>query len=237
MKRKAPIRAFLLTQSGLTAESLAMAFDDGEIRLRGASAVLAKARADLAGDHEVGNGSGAVDLVLIDTAEREAWALEAVRRLAEENPGLKLLPFGIADEKSAVAFLEAGASGYSMRSDSLAATRRTIRAVADGEPPCTPRITALIHSRLVELSRRAVPRAASATTDAGLSRREREVLGLLAHGRRNKEIARDLGIALSTAGKHVQRVLSKLQVHRRRDAIRRAYEHGLLEGAPPFVAA
>ena len=230
MKSEAPIHVYLMTKSGLTAESLAMAFeDDGEICLRGASAELEEARGALA--------DGSIDLVLIDTAEREAWALDAVHRLAEENPESKPLPFGIADEKSAVGFLEAGASGFAMQSASLATMRRTIRAVVDGEPPCTPRVTALIHARIVELSRRVRPRETAAPQEAGLSRREREVLGLMAHGRRNKEIACDLGIALSTAGKHVQRVLSKLQVRRRRDAICRAYEHGLLEGAPPFVAA
>ena len=63
------------------------------------------------------------------------------------------------------------------------------------------------------------------------------MLRLLASGLRNKEIAQRLGIALSTAGNHVQRILDKLEVHRRRDAIRRAYQHGLLDGALPLAPA
>ena len=55
------------------------------------------------------------------------------------------------------------------------------------------------------------------------------MLRLLAGGLQNKEIAHRLGIALSTAANHVQKVLEKLGVHRRRDAVRRACEQGLLD--------
>ena len=70
-----------------------------------------------------------------------------------------------------------------------------------------------------------------------LSPRERQVLDLLAHGLRNKEIASRLGIAFSTAKNHVQRLMEKLEAGNRKDAIRRACERGLIEFDLPWQSA
>lgn len=67
-----------------------------------------------------------------------------------------------------------------------------------------------------------------ASTDVGLSRREREVLALLARGARGEEIAAHLGIARATVRNHVQRMFRKLSVRSRVEAVARAYRDGLV---------
>lgn len=164
-------------------------------------------------------------VVLVDATDEAARALELVRELSATRGDLRYLPLGLKDPEEAVDFLEAGAGGYLTRDASLAEVRRTIAAVAAGSPPCSPRVTALVFARLAELRRRRRPGPPPA---AALSERETEVLELLAGGLRNKEIARRLGIAAATAANHVQSVLAKLGVHRRRDAVRRGVELGLI---------
>ena len=236
-----PIRIYLVSDNELAGEAMgtALAADD-RLSLAGTASHFPTAYPFCAapdrvvGDRVVGD-QVACDVVLVDATDAGDRALELVRSLADADPCLKPLPPGLASARQVVDFLEAGASGYAMKHDSLAAVVRTIAAVAAGRPPCSPRITALVFARIVELKRQqgfTAPRTAAA-----LSARERQVLRLLASGLRNKEIAQRLGIALSTAGNHVQRILDKLEVHRRRDAIRRAYQHGLLDGALPLAPA
>ena len=67
---------------------------------------------------------------------------------------------------------------------------------------------------------------------AGLTARESDVLGLLAHGLPNKGIARQLGISLKTVGNHVERIYSKLGVSNRAAAAMRAMQHGLMGSTP-----
>jgi DNA-binding response OmpR family regulator len=85
-------------------------------------------------------------------------------------------------------------------------------------------------ARVRALLRRAQPHARNGNR-ARLTRREREVLGLLAMGRSQAEIAADLVISPKTVGTHLERILGKLGVHSRAQAVAVAYRHGLLERA------
>ncbi len=220
------IRIYLISSNELACEALGAALARSEdLSLEGRAShfpVRHCSKIEALADLEV-------DIVLIDATQAATPALEFFRELAEEHPGAKLLPLGLEGPRQAVDFLEAGAAGYAVKQDSLARVIETIHAVAAGRPPCSPRIAAMGFARTRELGRgRSAPPSPPGRT---LSAREAQILRLLALGLANKEIAKRLGIALSTAGNHVQRILEKLAVHRRRDALRRAYEQGLLEGA------
>lgn len=190
------------------------------------------------------------DVVLIDAEHRHAGALEVTRALtdgascnvgASSNP-VKVIALGLDEDDEIVNFLEAGAAGYVSPQASLADLVSTVVDVYGGLAPCTPRLAALVMRRIRHLARRpeASRAATNVTTDGTgeekLSIREAEVLSLLADGLRNKEIAQRLGIAVSTAGNHVQKIFTKLGVNGRREAVRQALERGLLNGAPPFAA-
>ena len=173
-----------------------------------------------------------VDVVLIDSSHRDE-ALAAAWRVGEELPGAKLLILGIEQEDEGVLdFVEAGAHGYLLKGASAADLAAAIHDVHAGRTRCSPRIAAAVLARigrLGELDRadRAERQPAAGPHEA-LTGRELDILRLLADGLSNKEIALRLSISLSTVKNHVHNLLVKLAVRRRREAIRFAYEQGLL---------
>ena len=239
-----PIRVSLVAASRLAEQAVA-----GLLATRPGVAVAGSARGFEEARREL--GTLAVDVVLIEPAGDEtalSEALEWIRELAERRRELKLLPQGLDGERQVVRFLEAGAAGYALKSDSADRVLAAIEGAARGRAACAPRVAALVFARLAELSRgrgyglpaSGLPAASRRVGPERLSRREAEVLALLARGLRNKEIAYRLGIALSTAGNHVHKIFRKLGVRRRRDAVRHAYRRGLLDrsaAAGSFAAA
>lgn len=124
-----------------------------------------------------------------------------------------------------MAILEAGALGYATRADPLEDFMRATTAVLGGEASVPPRLLGGLLRNLID-RRRALSEAQRRF--ARLSPREQEVLRLLADGLDQGEIARELVISPQTARTHIQRVLSKLEVHSRMDAARLAHENGLV---------
>ena len=85
-------------------------------------------------------------------------------------------------------------------------------------------------ARVTRLIRREGRQQASGATPAGLTRREHEILELLAAGVSQREIAGTLVISPRTVGTHIQNILGKLEVHSRTEAVARAYQDGLVGG-------
>ncbi len=146
----------------------------------------------------------------------------------ERWPSAKLIVVGLEKEdESVVDFIEAGAEGYVLKRSSPEDLVAVIRAVQQGLAPCSPRVVASVLARTSMLARHVDPGPAPSEVEP-LTLREREILGLLAAGLGNKEVGRRLRITVQTVKNHVHRVLEKLRVHRRRDAVRLAYDLGLL---------
>ncbi len=223
------IRAFLIHRFRLLAEALAAAIarcDD--IALLGSAEEPDRALEEM--------GSRQVDIVLIDAALSAEATPEVVRDLRERLPQTKVLPLGLAGSEQVLPLIEAGASGYVSRDASVDHLLDTIRGVQRGQAPCSPQVAASVIARMVELSNngRHVRRCASASRDVRLTPRETEILLLVAEGLQNKEIAHRLEITLPTVKNHVHKLLEKLQASRRREAIQRAWENGLLEDPLPY---
>lgn len=125
-----------------------------------------------------------------------------------------------------------GAVGILRKEIAPSGVVRTLRAAGKGEAPLPRDLVAGLLTRIHSLNS-ALPSAPPITT---LSRREREVLALVAEGHSNKTIARKLFISEFTAKRHVQNVLNKLALHRRQDAATRFREEvkAGLTGAYPF---
>lgn len=171
--------------------------------------------------------SQAVDVVLIDAGMEKSSAAWTICKIKEEYPDIKVIAFGLGDrEEDNLKFIEAGASGYVLKSASIDEMLSTIRLVYNGETDCSPRMSALVFVRIAELSRE---RSREPLRQIGLTRREKEILLLIAKGSSNKDISRQLCITPYTVKNHVHNLLEKLQVHRRRDAIRYAYGNGILK--------
>jgi DNA-binding NarL/FixJ family response regulator len=180
----------------------------------------------------------AVDVVLLDASRRDE-ALAAAWKLGEELPGAKLLVFGIegiegieeseAEAGTVLDFVEAGARGYLLKGASTADLAAALHDVHAGRTRCSPRIVEAVLARIRRLGELGeTDRGRAAAPREPLTVRELQILHLLAGGLSNKEIGSRLQISLSTVKNHLHNLLVKLGVRRRREAIRLAYELGLL---------
>jgi RNA polymerase sigma factor (sigma-70 family) len=173
------------------------------------------------------------DVVVMDIqmpgTDGVAATREILTRLADPPRVLVVTTFDIDDYVYEA--LRAGASGFLLKNSPPEELARAIRVVAAGESLLSPSIT----RRLIEdVARR--PRTASAATPAlaELTEREREVLLLVAQGLSNAEIAERLVVSLGTVKTHVARLLMKLGLRDRVQAVVLAYESGLVTpGADP----
>ncbi len=153
-----------------------------------------------------------VDIVLLDLP---SVGIESIRAARDAVPGAAVLGIGVGDDVAElVACVEAGLAGFVSREASFHDLARTIESVACGEMPCSPEIAGTLMRRVAALAAAQPPDP----MEAGLTRREREIVELIESGLSNKEIALRLGIELATVKKHVHHVLNKLQVSRRLDA-------------------
>lgn len=167
-------------------------------------------------------------IVLIDASFDAAQALTLTWTAREQFPEAQVMILGLEREDERVLeFIEAGAAAYLLQSASPDRLIEALRFLRDGQVHSSPRIAAAVVERIaaLEKERKVVPLPAHCDP---LTARELETLSLMARGLRNKEIARSLHITVQTVKNHVHNILEKLRVHRRRDAVRLAYELGLL---------
>ncbi len=203
----------------LLTEALARSLnEESRYRLLGTAGDLDRAARDL--------GSLAVDVVLIDAAGGLERVRETIFELRRQFRRLKILPVGVASEADAVALFEAGADGFLLADASFLDLLDTVESVALGDFPCSPGVVTLAWHRVAALAEE--ERRQQDLQGVVLTRREKEILELIAEGLRNKEIAARLHLSLATVKNHVHRILGKLEVKGRHQAIRRAYENGLI---------
>jgi len=209
---------------------------DDQALVRGGLRMIVDAQQDMQVVGEAENGADAVvttqrlepDIVLMDIRMPELDGIAATRRLAERGPAkTRVLMLTTFDEDQLVyEAMRAGASGFLLKSAPPARLTEAIRVIAAGEALLAPSIT----RRLVEdFVRRPPPSATAPAELAELTDREREVLALIARGLSNHEIASELVVSEATVKTHVNRVLSKLNLRDRVQAVVLAYETGFVQ--------
>ena len=180
---------------------------------------------------EAGNGLEAVervrelkpDVILMDLHMPELDGVEAMRRISAENPDSKFIVLTTYDTDEYIFdAIDAGAKGYLLKDASRDALFQAVRAVNKGESTIQPGVTARILDRLTQLSRQSSP-------GDMLSRREHEVLQLMARGSANKEIGTALSLSESTVKTHVANIFDKLEVNNRTDAVTQALQRGIIK--------
>ncbi|URN10660.1 response regulator transcription factor [Actinomadura madurae] len=198
--------------------------------------VLLNAQPDIEVAGEAGNGEEGLrrvaelrpDVVLMDVRMPVMDGLEATRRLlagaADGAPKVLMLTTFDLDDYVYEA-LRAGASGFLLKDASATELADAVRVVAAGDALLSPSITRRL---IAEFSRLGAPRAPSRKRLDELTERETEVLALVARGLSNGEIAERLVVAEQTVKTHFGRILMKLGLRDRPQAIVYAYEVGLV---------
>jgi DNA-binding NarL/FixJ family response regulator len=212
--------------------------DDQELVRTGFTMILTAAGVEVVG--QAANGEDAMaatrrlrpDVVLMDIRMPGLDGLEATRRILAEAPTttageptrvLILTTFDL--DQYVYAALTAGASGFLLKDVSPDHLVHAVRLVRAGDALLAPTIT----RRLVERFARADPDGGALHRDlATLTPREREVLAVLASGLSNTELAAALHLSEATVKTHITRILTKLQLRDRVQAVVVAYETGLV---------
>lgn len=166
------------------------------------------------------------DVVLMDVAMPRLGGVEATRRLRTAFPEVRILALTMLDnERYFFQLLQAGAAGYVVKGGSPEDLLTAIRAVSQGQVYLHPTVTRF----LVEDYLQRLERGEGADSYARLTEREREVLHLLAEGKKGREIAEELQVSPHTVERHRANIMAKLNLHSRADLIKYAIRKGLID--------
>jgi NarL family two-component system response regulator LiaR len=170
------------------------------------------------------------ELVLMDVLMPRMDGLEATRQIKRELPRTIVLVLTAVEEPIYLSeALKAGAAGYVQKGATTQQTLEAVRKVLEGESSLDQELATQLLKRLMEDPKPEPNGRTKGESLAGLlSARESEVLGLVARGYTNHQIARYLLISVSTVKKHVRSAISKLGVSDRTQAAVRAVELGVL---------
>ena len=201
-------RVLLIEDNRLLREGIAAILDE-----HGDFEVIAMAEDGDALD-ELQKSEQTPDVVLLDLGLEKTNSLQLMQRLRAEQPDVRVIAMDILPEQvDMVEFVEAGGSGFILKSAGLQDYVETIKAVARGENVLPSTLTTSLFTQIVE---------SALESDAGipdsairLTVREKEIVGLISEGLSNKEISSRLHIATHTVKSHVHNILEKLALSSR----------------------
>ena len=206
------IRILLVNEIQLISNVIAVALEDeADIHVVGQATSVDEALAFILNND--------VDVALVSTRLPDQGALQFTRSLSKSNSQIKVIVLGLNEVKEQILpFVEAGAVGYILKDDSVQHMIECIRNAQENQAIVSPKMAAVLMSRVVELARLLAEIKPAVYETNGLTPREMEVLSLIEKGMSNQEIADRLFIEVGTVKNHVHSILEKLEVGSRNDA-------------------
>jgi DNA-binding NarL/FixJ family response regulator len=168
----------------------------------------------------------APDIVLVDIGLPDMSGIDVIQNLKALCPQCNLLvvtTFG--DEKTVTSALEAGADGYLLKGTSWEELRRDIHSLQDGGSPLSPMIARTLLNRLKS---RADGEKTGSGREMNLTRRECEILEMIAKGFSYTETSKICGISAATVHSHLKSIYRKLEVHSKTEAVYEARRRSLI---------
>lgn len=162
------------------------------------------------------------DVILMDLVMEVMDGIESTKKILKEWPEARILIVtSFIDDEKVYPAIEAGASGYLLKTSTAHEIANAIRKTYNGERVLEPEVTTKMMEQLSNRNRHVLHEE--------LTNREQEILLLIAQGMSNQEIADELFITLKTVKTHVSNILAKLEVEDRTQAAIYAFKHGLVK--------
>lgn len=218
-------------------EKIRIILADDHAMLRQGTAEILRREPDIEVVGEAADGRQAIDLsrdlapdiVVMDVRMPVMSGIEATRQIREALPGVQVLVLTAHDDDQYIfSLLQAGASGYLLKSAPVSDLVKAIRQVKAGESPLDPSIARKVVVRMSGERERRKPEVREEMDVETLTPRELEVLQLLAQGLSNRAIAETLFISDRTVQAHLTSIFAKIHVSSRLEAVLNAIRRGWL---------
>ena len=210
---------------------------DDHVILRQGTAELLRKEADIEVIGEADDGQQAIDLtmrlrpeiIVMDVRMPVLSGIEATRRIREALPEVQVLVLTAYDDDQYVfSLMQAGASGYLLKTAPVSELVKAIRLVKSGESPLDPSIARKIVVRMADDQGSRIPVGEGGSPIPSLTFREQEVLQLLSRGLNNQAIAEALYVSDRTVQAHLTNIFAKMGVSSRLEAVLTAIRRGWL---------
>lgn len=167
------------------------------------------------------------DLILMDVTMPVCDGLEATQRIKKDNPDITIIMLTVSDDNDKVfESIRNGAQGYLLKSINSQEMLASMRGAVRGEAAITRTLGGRMLTEFRRVSKKAVD--IPDKNSVSLTMREQEVLVLVAEGKSNKEIATSLNVSIHTVKSHMRKILSKLHLEKRQEAVFYAKREGLI---------
>ncbi len=208
--------------------------EDNRLLREGITAMLNE-QADIRAVSATGNGDALEkakkikpQVVLLDLGLRSQNSLRVAEHIKKKYPKAEIVVMDLIPTQAEVAeFIQVGVAGFILKDATIDDFLHTIRSVAKGKKVLPPSLTGSLFTQIVEYAVNS-GKADRLMKAVKLTKREHEVVDLIARGMSNKEIARELNIAIHTVKSHVHNTLDKLALHTRLELASFALTEGMV---------